>query len=151
MLLSVFDSNTARGSANLNGEALRSNFMTGRTSAGFTSFLGKSAINLAEPSLYTNGVIPAPLAARNGDSGDFTMSPTAVRQHAMIIHYVGECHTRTRTRTRTHTRTHTHTHSSLRTECKAVIPPHPTLSPIPPFLHHPQLDVLTCLTLLTPS
>ena len=91
VLLSVFDSNTARGSANLNGEALRSNFMTGRTSAGFTSFLGKSAINLAEPSLYTNGVIPAPLAARNGDSGDFTMSPTAVRQHAMIIHYVVGC------------------------------------------------------------
>ena len=92
MLLTVYDYDRVRGNgnANLNGATLLSNFMSGRTGAGFTSFLDRSAINLADPLLYNNTPVPAPLAARSGDGGDFTVSPTTVRQHAMIIYYVGE-------------------------------------------------------------
>lgn len=91
MLLTVFDYNTVRGTVTpLDGETLLSNLMAGRSSAPFTTFLGKSAVNLGYPRLYDNETVPAPLAPRAGDDGDFETSPATVRQHAMILYYAGE-------------------------------------------------------------
>ena len=95
VLLTVYDFDTVNGTENtivLNGATLLSNFMSRRNeNRRFTTFLGKSAIDLSQPLLYNNTLIPAPLAERNGDRGEFTMSPTEVRRHAMIIHYVVGC------------------------------------------------------------
>ena len=87
MLLTVFDYDTARRTANLNGQTLLNSF----SAYPFPNFLEKRAVFLANEGLYNGGPVPAALAPRAGDNGDFEVSPTTVRQHAMIIYSVGEC------------------------------------------------------------
>lgn len=87
MLLTVFDYNTVRGTASLDGQALLNSF----SAYPFPNFLEKRAVFLANDRLYNGGIVPAALASRAGDNGDFEVSPTTVRQNAMIIYSVGKC------------------------------------------------------------
>lgn len=91
MLLSVFDRATVSMSGGvLTGAILQYNFTTQYSSMpGFTTFLGKPAIDLGYPALYPNGIVPAVVARRDGDDIGLPVSPAAVRRHALIIYNTG--------------------------------------------------------------
>ena len=93
MLLTVFDYNTVRGTATLRGTPTLSGqtLLNSFSAYPFPDFLEKRSVFLANDRLYNDGTVPAALASRAGDNGDFEVSPTTVRQNAMIIYSVGKC------------------------------------------------------------
>ena len=86
VLVSFFDRATAMSGGSLNGAELLNRFMNRPMNMdGWTTFLGKRALNLGYSGLYPNNIVPAVVAPRTGDNAGFPVDPSEVRRHALTI------------------------------------------------------------------